>query len=247
MHRLRRDPLRDISRKSKPPSAWIQGRNTRHSVRCVRERTNKCRAIELHQVSRRLTRHSSETSWRGLVVYQMGNTATTTMEGRQARKTVQIEEVVRSAFMTPPLFALGTMHTDRCSPARSISRLARTKAVVTLHGLMNSIHRGDHLDLLPRGALKLQWASLGGMDITFKVPAALRVDTLSTWCKDDRKSSALFPRGCSADAIRTKHILCEYLPGRIRCSVPRAHCLSGLGAHFAMSVNLFVNLFFCVS
>ena len=114
------------------------------------------------------------------MVYQMGNTATTTMEGRQARKTVKIEEVVRSAFMTPPLFALGTMHTDRCSPARSISRLARTKAVVTLHGLMNSIHRGDHLDLLQRGALKLQWASLGGMDITFKVPAALRVDTYTS-------------------------------------------------------------------
>ena len=148
--------------------------------------------------------------------------------------------------MTPPLFALGTMHTDRCSPARSISRLARTKAVVTLHGLMNSIHRGDHLDLLPRGALKLQWASLGGMDITFKVPAALRGYTLSTCCKDDRKSSALFLRGWSADAIRTKHILCEYLPGRIRCSVPRAHCLSGLGAHFAMSVNLFCkSLFLC--
>ena len=91
MHRLRRDPLRDISRKSKPPSAWIQGRNTRHSVRCVRARTNvravrrelrshssrsvgasshsiKCCAIELHQVSLRLTRHSSETSLRGLVV-----------------------------------------------------------------------------------------------------------------------------------------------------------------------------------
>ena len=91
LHRLRRDPLRDISRKSKPPSAWIQGRNTRHSVRCVRARTNvravrrelrchstrsvgasshsiKCCAIELHQVSLRLTRHSSETSLRGLVV-----------------------------------------------------------------------------------------------------------------------------------------------------------------------------------
>ena len=91
LHRLRRDPLRDISRKSKPPSAWIQGSNTRHSVRCVRARTNvravrrelrshssrsvgasshsiKCCAIELHQVSLRLTRHSSETSLRGLVV-----------------------------------------------------------------------------------------------------------------------------------------------------------------------------------
>jgi hypothetical protein len=91
LHRLRRDPLRDISRKSKPPSAWMQGRSTRHSVRCVRARTNmravrrellshstrsvgasshsiKCCAIELHQVSLRLTRHSSETSFRGLVV-----------------------------------------------------------------------------------------------------------------------------------------------------------------------------------
>jgi len=91
LHRLRRDPLRDISRKSKPPSAWIQGRSTRHSVRCVRERTNmravrrellshstrsvgasshsiKCCAIELHQVSLRLARHSSETRLRGLVV-----------------------------------------------------------------------------------------------------------------------------------------------------------------------------------
>ena len=91
LHRLRRDPLRDISRKSKPPSACIQGRSTRHSVRCVRARTNvravrrelrshstrsvgasshfiKCCAIQLHQVSLRLTRHSSETSFRGLVV-----------------------------------------------------------------------------------------------------------------------------------------------------------------------------------
>ena len=91
LHRLRRDPLRDISRKSKPRSAWIQGRNTRHSVRCVRARTNvravrretrshssrsvgasshsiKCCAIELHQVSLRLARHSSETRLRGLVV-----------------------------------------------------------------------------------------------------------------------------------------------------------------------------------
>jgi hypothetical protein len=91
LHRLRRDPLRDISRKSKPPSACIQGRSTRHSVRCVRTRTNlravrrelrshstrsvgasshfiKCCAIELHQVSLRLTRHNSETSFRGLVV-----------------------------------------------------------------------------------------------------------------------------------------------------------------------------------
>jgi hypothetical protein len=91
LHRLRRDPLRDISRKSKPPSAWIQGRNTRHIVRCVRARTNvcsvrrelrshstrsvgasshsiKCCAIELHQVSLRLTSHNSETNLRGLVV-----------------------------------------------------------------------------------------------------------------------------------------------------------------------------------
>jgi hypothetical protein len=85
LHRLRRDPLRDISRKSKPPSAWIQGRSTRHSVRCVRARTRelrshstrsvgasshsiKCCAIELHQVSLRLARHSSETRLRGLVV-----------------------------------------------------------------------------------------------------------------------------------------------------------------------------------
>jgi hypothetical protein len=57
LHRLRRDPLRDISRKSKPPSAWIQ---VSHSIKCC--------PIELHQVSLRLARHSSETRLRGLVV-----------------------------------------------------------------------------------------------------------------------------------------------------------------------------------
>jgi hypothetical protein len=111
LHRLRRDPLRDISRKSKPPSAWIQGRSTRRSVRCVGARTNvravrrelrshstrsvgasshsiKCCAIELHRVSLRLTRHISETNLRGLVVLDVSGYYDTIRESQKCFQNV---------------------------------------------------------------------------------------------------------------------------------------------------------------
>jgi hypothetical protein len=63
LHRLRRDPLRDISRKSKPPSAWIQGRNTCHSVRCVCARTNVCADRRELTSSPPRVSHSYGNSW----------------------------------------------------------------------------------------------------------------------------------------------------------------------------------------